>query len=111
MSEADNPYQNIINARKSIKLLANLVDAVSSPLQEKTIRYGKLSLNTTSGLMKYSDRKPMILRKSSRTYPLVHTLILNGGNETTYDDLAIVSNATNSKEFQVKIRSTVKELR
>ncbi len=111
MSIETNQFQGIINTKRALQTLADLAEAVATPIENKTIRHGNLSLNTVTGLLNYRDARFIILRKSTRTYPIIYTLITNGGNETTYAEFATALKSKDNDQLRLNVRTTIKDIR
>jgi len=111
MALENNQFKNIINAKKNLSSVGELIEALATPITNDTLRYNSVSLNIKTGMFKYNDIKPIMLSPNHRPFPIVKILMRDGGNEVTYEMFAKELKAKDSFKFREVVKSTIRDLR
>ena len=113
----NDPEHWVTTLKRGVVGLKKFAVAVKTPVDESEylLKYGVISLNTSSGLFKFRN-KTIGMRQSDGTYKITRLLIVAMGNEVLYKDIAqelnlkFLPNKKNEATIS-SIKSSIRDLR
>lgn len=114
MADSEGSIQEhwVTKLKKGSKAIRDFAVALKTPIDpsEYILSFGKVTLNTQTGLFIYKNEK-IQLRQDKSVYKIVRLLVGAMGNEVTYKEIAEKIDLPDTKETKTKIGASIRNLR